>query len=94
MVCGPEAARILLEFEENSVLKWTRKTEYRHHDETVAFQKRFKTHVDRLVTEINKFGNPFIIIDEECELVQLDTRHAIEPNIVKSINETQRVVKE
>ena len=94
MLCGPEAARILLEFEENSVLKWTRKTEYRPRDETVAFQKRFKTHADCLVTETNKFGNPFIINDEECELVQLDTRNAIEPNIVKSINEIQRVGKE
>ena len=74
MVCGPEDARIVMEFEENSVLKQTRKTEYRHHEETVAFQKRFKTHVDCLVSEIKIFGNPFTINDEECELVQLYTR--------------------
>ena len=52
IVCGPEVARIVMEFEENSVLKQTRKTEYRHHEETVAFQKRFKTHGDCLVSEI------------------------------------------
>ena len=67
MVFGPEVARIVLEFEENSVLKQTRKTEYRHHEETVAFQKCFKIHVDCLVIEIKKFGNPLIINDEECE---------------------------
>ena len=47
-----------------------------------------------VLTEINKFGNPFIINDEEFELVQLDTRNAIKPKIVKSINEIQRVGKE
>ena len=36
MVCGPEAARIVMQFEETSVLKQTRKTEYRHHEETAA----------------------------------------------------------
>ena len=94
MVCGPEVARIVMEFEENSVLKQTRKTEYKHHEETVAFQNRFKTHVDCLVSEIKKFGNPFIINEEECELVQLDTRDVLGPNIVKSIKEIQRVGKE
>ena len=94
MVCGPEVARIVMEFEENSVLKQTRKTEYKHHEEIVAFQKRFKTHVDCLVSEIKKFGNPFIINEEECELVQLDTRDVLGPNIVKSIKEIQRVGKE
>ena len=76
MACGPEVARTLVEFKESSVLKQFRKTEYRHYEETEAFQKRFKTRVDCLVTEINKFGNPFIINIEEHELVQLDTRGA------------------
>ena len=87
MVCGPEVARIVMEFEKNSVLKQTRKIEYRHHEETVAYQKRFKTHANCHVTEIKKIGDPFIIIDEECELVQLDTREVMCPNIVKSISE-------
>ena len=94
MVCGPEVATIVMEFEENSVLKQTRKTKYMNREETVAFQKRFKTHVDCLVSETKKFGNPFIINDEECELVQLDTRDVMGPNIVKSINEIQIVGKE
>ena len=55
MVCGPEVARIVMELEENSVLKQTRKTEYRHHNKTVGFQKYFKTHADCLVTEIKKY---------------------------------------
>ena len=94
MVCGPEVARIVKELEENSVSKQTRKTEYRNHEETVAFQKRFKTHMDSLVSETKKFGNSFIINAKECELVQLDTRDVMGPNIVKSINKIQTVGKE
>ena len=94
MVCGPEVARTVMEFEENFVLKQTRKTEYRHYEETVAFQKHFKTFVDCLVTEIKKIGNVFIINDEECELVQLDIRDVMGSNIVKSINEIPRIGKE
>lgn len=30
--------------------------------------------MDRLIVETKKIGNPFIITDEECELVQLDKR--------------------
>ena len=47
-----------------------------------------------LVAEIKKFGNPFIINNKECELIQLDTRDFIVPNIVKSIKEIQGGGKE
>ena len=47
-----------------------------------------------LVAQIKKFGNPFIINNEECELIQLDTRDFMVPNIVKSIKEIQRGGKE
>ena len=50
MVCGAEVAKIVMEFEKNSVLKQTRITGYRHYEEAVLFQKRFKTHVDCLIT--------------------------------------------
>ena len=30
--------------------------------------------MDRLIMETKKIANPFIITDEECELVQLDKR--------------------
>ena len=90
MVCGPEVLRIIIEFEWNSVLKQHRKIKYSHHEKTVAFQKSFKTHVGCLVTEIKKIGNLFIINNEECKLIQLDTRDVMGPNIVKSIKGIQR----
>ena len=93
MVCGPEVARVVREFQQNPVLRQTIKTEYSHKEDRVAFQKRFKTHGGCFATVIKKNGNPFIISDEEGELVQIDTRDVIEFNIVKSINEIQRVSK-
>ena len=44
--------------------------------------------------EIKTFGNPFIIGYEECELLELDARDVMGPNIVKSINEIEREGKE
>lgn len=54
-------------------------------EETIAFQKHFKTHEDCLLTNIKKCDNPFIINDEEKDLVQLDTRDVEGTNIMKSI---------
>ena len=50
--------------------------------------------MDCLVTETKKFGNTFIVNDQEYELVQLDIRNVMGLNIVTSITEIQRVGKE
>ena len=54
----PQAARIVMDFKENSVSKQTRETQYRRHKEIVAFQYCFKSHVDCLITS-KKPGNLF-----------------------------------
>lgn len=64
-------------------------------EETIAFQKHFKTHEDYLLTNIKKCDNPFIINDEEKELVQLDTRDVEGKNIMKSIKkQADQLIKE
>ena len=64
-------------------------------EETIAFQKHFKTHEDYLLTNIKKCDNPFIINDEEKELVQLDTRDVEGTNIMKSIKkQADQLIKE
>lgn len=64
-------------------------------EETIAFQKHFKTHEDYLLTNIKKCDNPFIINDEEKELVQLDTRDVEGTNIMKSIKkQADKLIKE
>ena len=50
--------------------------------------------MDCLVTETKKFGNTFIVNDQEYELVQLVIRNVMGLNIVTSITEIQRVGKE
>lgn len=64
-------------------------------EETIASQKHFKTHEDYLLTNIKKCDNPFIINDEEKELVQLDTRDVEGTNIMKSIKkQADQLIKE
>ena len=64
-------------------------------EETIAFQKHFKTHEDYLLTNIKKCDNPFIINDEEKELVQLDTRDVEGTYIMKSIKkQADQLIKE
>ena len=64
-------------------------------EETIAFQKHFKTHEDCLLTNIKKCDNPFIINDEEKELVRLDTRDVEGTNIMKSIKkQADQLIKE
>ena len=78
-VLCPEVARIVMEFEENSFKVKKKTTKYSvWNEETIAFQKHFKTHEDCLLTNIKKCDNPFIINDEEKQLVQLDTRDVVE----------------
>jgi len=93
MVCGPGVARIVREFEENSALRGTQKSDFRHHEQTAFFQKRFKDHVDKLCSEFNKMRNPFLGSDED-ELIQLDTRDVMGPNIVKTVNQIEDLGKE
>ena len=85
-----------MEFEENSFKVKKKTTKYSvWNEETIAFQKHFKTHEDYLLTNIKKCDNPFIINDEEKELVQLDTRDVEGTNIMKSIKkQADKLIKE
>ena len=85
-----------MEFEENSFKVKKKTTKYSvWNEETIAFQKHFKTHEDYLLTNIKKCDNPFIINDEEKELVQLDTRDVEGTYIMKSIKkQADQLIKE
>ena len=41
MVCGPEVAWAISEFEASRVLKKEERTEFHHHEEIFSFQKQF-----------------------------------------------------
>ena len=58
MVCRPEVTRCFGEYEAASVLTKIKSTEFRHHEETPSFQRKFCDHVSSIKTEIEKLGNP------------------------------------
>ena len=59
MVCGPEVAGAVAEFELLSILRKEETTDHRHHEQTPAFQKQFLNHANSTLEEFSKLGNPF-----------------------------------
>ena len=74
MVCRPEVARAVAEFELLSILRKEERTDYRYHEPTPAFQKRFLNHVNSTTEEFSKLGNPFSDSYGD-NLVQFSTRN-------------------
>lgn len=72
MVVGPEAARMIEEFEENHNLKSDIPSEG-HHDDTASFCNRFQTHVLVLVEifkgQCNFFEDRVLIVINSCRIV-------------------------
>jgi len=92
-ICGPEIARMVREFEDASVLRNVDSKDFRHHEETPGFQKRFKDHYQSLIEEFEKLGNPFLCEGEDTDLIQLDTRDVMGEDIVETVNEIERLGK-
>ena len=90
MVSGPEVAHLVKTFEEDSVLKSQKDSEYRHHEQTPAFQARFKKHVANLIEEFKKLRNPFED-DGNVELIQLDTKNVLSDAVIKAVNEVEEL---
>jgi len=90
MVSGPEVAHLVKTFEEDSVLKSQKDSEYRHHEQTPAFQARFKKHVANLIEEFKKLRNPFED-DGNVELIQLDTKNVLSDAVLKAVNEVEEL---
>ena len=73
MVCGPEMARAVAEFELSSILRKEETTDYRHDEQSPAFQKRFLNYVNSKRDKFSKLGNPFSDSYGD-DLVQIRTR--------------------
>ena len=74
MVCGPEVARCVSEFEAS--LPYNRESllnhQTRHHEQTDSMQRRFSKHVISLISAFEEAGNPFL--EESEDLIALDSR--------------------
>ena len=73
MICGPEIAKCLSEFE-SEVIADESLQNCTHHEEGLATQKRFQEQVISLVCAIENFGNPFE--DSGSELFVLNSSFA------------------
>lgn len=86
LLCGPEVARCISEFE--SELERERSSspsarEFLHHEEGLTAQKNFKQQVNCLVDVIDDFGNPFK--DDCSELLVLNTRACADDSVVETV---------
>ena len=91
MLCGPETARMIKEFENASVLKEEINSQYRHHEDTPAFQKRFNNHYRNLIKEFEKLGNPFVCNGDETDLICMDTRDVMSDEVVQTVNQIEDI---
>ena len=64
MICGPEIASIVNEFEENMPSRRGSKAIYLHHEQTKSFQDKFRQHVVSLVSIMEELENSFLESDE------------------------------
>ena len=78
------------EFEAAFVLKKEEKTEFRHHDETPSFQKRFLRNVGRLKCEFEKLGNPFSDTFGD-EFLQIFSRDVMSATIIENIRNIETI---
>ena len=83
MICGPEIARLLDEFESDFHIS-TGKSEKSHlHHEGLASQRTFKKQTPSLIDTITEFGNPFL--DDCPELLILNSRDCADYSVITTI---------
>ena len=87
MIAGPGIAGAIAEFENESdsdPSKQSRGPDLLHHEQVNHLQCTFKTQVQSLVEVFTECGNPFI--DESGDLLVLDTRNIMTPEVVSTVN--------
>ena len=84
MLCGPEVVRAVAEFCLSCILRKEETSDFRHHEQTPAFQKRFLNHVNSTAEEFSYVGNSFRDFYGD-DLVQISTRDIIDDAFVKTV---------
>ena len=84
--------RSVEEFELDSVLNVIidPNYEFRHHEHSEAFQFRSAKHVGDLIDEFKHLGNPFIVVDDSHELIQLGTKDVAAVRNVEELGKRQQ----
>lgn len=89
MICGPELARCISEFENES--EENDSPLLHHHEEGFAAQLSFKQQAQSLIDTINGFGNPF---EDDCpELLVLNTRVCADDSVIETVKSLEGLAK-
>jgi hypothetical protein len=95
MVCGPEIARAITEFETtqpSTKLAHTDDRAYQHHEQVTSVQQTFQKQVGCLIDTIETMGNPFL--ESGDDLLVLDTKEIASEKVVATVNRVKQVGKE
>ena len=91
MVGEPQLARLVTEFEEcreeSMHSEFNAGNKKLHHEQSKAFQLRFKNHVEALFELVNERGNPFE--EDSQDLLTLTTQDIIHPSSIKIIRHVE-----
>jgi hypothetical protein len=82
MVCGPEMARLIEEFQA-SIDRTGTVSDLRHHEQTKSTQRTFYSQVKVLSSVIDDMGNPFN--DNSNDLLVLDTKDLADQAVVTAL---------
>lgn len=88
MVAGPEVARLITEFENDTISN----KDHRHHEQTPAAQASFKKDVQSLVATIDTLGNPFEESGED--LISLSSKVIVQTSLTKKVQQVRELGKE
>ncbi len=91
LICGPELARCISEFE-SEIEHASYSSSQLHHEEGLTAQTNFKQQVNSLVDVISTFGNPF---EDGCpELVVLNTRACANDSVAETVKRVKDLGRE
>ena len=93
MISGPEIARMITEFEDDTALITEEKTDQaNHHEERQGVQISFAKDVKALVSVMEEMGNLFL--EESTDLLVLDTRTIADASVVATVRQIVAVGKD
>ena len=91
MVSGPEMARVIAEFQATAD-KRTKKTDFKHHEQTKHKQLAFARDVKSLSGVMREMGNPFC--DDSSDLLVLDSRDLADPAVINTVRQIEKLGQE
>ena len=86
---GANMARAVGELESITILNVNAYSEFHRHEDSPSYQARYSKHMNAVSKEL---GNPFIV-DDSVELIQLNTKNAMDGEIIISSKTIEKIGK-